>query len=77
MVALIYFVNHTKKEYVSVGEAEHNDITFVFTIYKWSIHDEIVMVAYIKEFPEYTSLYKNLDENGYEEDIEEDFGSRQ
>ncbi len=63
---MLYFVNHTKKEYVYVGEGEDNDITFVFTVHKWSIKDDIRMVAYVDEYSQYVS-YKNLEEEDEDE----------
>lgn len=40
----IYFVNHTKKQFVYIGEGEDENIMFVFKQLGWKIDDKITML---------------------------------
>lgn len=44
----MYFVNHSKKEWIYIGKGDGNNVIFVFDYYNWSIKEDI-------------RLYKTLD----------------
>lgn len=40
----LFLVNHTKKEYTYVGEAEDNDVTFVFNELGWDVKEKVTLL---------------------------------
>lgn len=52
----LYLVNKDRKEYAYCGEAESNDITFVFTDFGWKINERIVLERYIDDLTDFTDI---------------------
>lgn len=54
----IHFLNHTRKQSVYIGEAEDDNITFVFTHFGWKITDKITMLRSdcLEEYEDYEEL---------------------
>lgn len=44
----MYFVNHSKREWIFIGNGEGNNVIFVFNCFNWTTKDDI-------------RLYKSLD----------------
>lgn len=39
----MYFVNHSRKEWLYIGTGDGNNVMFVFNLYNWATKDDIRM----------------------------------
>lgn len=39
----MYFVNHSKKEWLFIGNGDGNNVIFAFNLFNWSTKDDIRM----------------------------------
>jgi formate-dependent nitrite reductase cytochrome c552 subunit len=51
----MYFINHTKKEWLFIGKGDGNNVMFVFNLYNWSTKDDIRMYYDNTRFQHYTN----------------------
>lgn len=52
----MYFVNHSKKEWLYIGKGDGNNVIFVFHYYNWNIRDDIRLY---KELSDHFKTYLN------------------